>query len=174
MNLFDRIKTTVQADAHGVIDALEDRALILRQCLRDAEGELARKRAQLSALELDLRALQRDTARVDQSIAAADSDVALALGAGDDELARYALKRLLGLRARARRLAERAPELHEARRELEARLSEQLERHEELRARVAAELEHGPGEGATEAITEQQVELELLRRKAASRKEARP
>lgn len=171
MNLFDRFKTTVQADAHGVIDALEDRTLILRQCLRDAEGELARKRAQLAALELDGRALARDAARVDEGLTASDSDAALALEAGDDELARYALKRLLTLRARKKRLAERGEELAVTRRELEARLAEQVERYEDLKARVTAELECGAGEGVAEAISEQQVELELLRRKGGKERQ---
>lgn len=167
MSFFDRFKTTVVADAHGVIDALEDRALILRQCVREAEGELARKRAQLQALDLDARALERESARVEDGLAACDADAALALKAGEDELARYALKRLLTLRARKQRIAERRQQLEQSRRELEARLAEQGERHEELKARVNAELEHG-GEGiADEVVSEEQVELELLRRKAA-------
>ena len=51
MSIFKRIRTTVQADAHGVIDAIEDRALLLKQYLRDAETDLAKKRARLQQLE---------------------------------------------------------------------------------------------------------------------------
>ena len=58
MSLFDRMKTSVKADALGVIDALEDRRLLLRQCVRDAEAELGKKRAHLQALELDLRSIE--------------------------------------------------------------------------------------------------------------------
>ena len=45
MSIFNRIKTNVQADAHGLIDALEDRRLLLKQCVRDAEAELHQERA---------------------------------------------------------------------------------------------------------------------------------
>ena len=39
MSLFQRMKTTAAADAHGVVDALEDRALLLKQYVREAEAE---------------------------------------------------------------------------------------------------------------------------------------
>lgn len=45
MSLFDRLSTLLRADVHGMVDALEDPSLILRQALREAEGELVRKRA---------------------------------------------------------------------------------------------------------------------------------
>src|SRR5689334_17487456 len=100
MSVFDRFRTTIAADAHGVIDALEDRALILRQCLRDAEAELARKRAQLETIELELRGLEREASRVDESVTSLDADATLAMQAGEDDLARHVLKRLLTQRAR--------------------------------------------------------------------------
>ena len=87
MSLFDRMKTSVKADAHGVIDALEDRRLLLRQCVRDAEAELGKKRAHLQALELDLRSIERDGARAAQQLAELEADAELALSAGEDALA---------------------------------------------------------------------------------------
>ena len=36
MSLWTRWTTLIRADAHGVVDALEDKALVLRQHLRDA------------------------------------------------------------------------------------------------------------------------------------------
>lgn len=168
MSILDRFKTTVKADAHGVIDALEDRALLLRQYVRDAEAELARKRGQLQALELDQRVLERDSKRAAAQLAELESDAELALRAGNDELARYALKRLLALRARHQRQLERREELAATRRELEQKLAEQAERYEALKERVNAELAAaGAGyEAGAEAISDEQVELELLRRKA--------
>jgi len=170
MSIFDRFKTTLKADAHGVIDALEDRALLLRQCLRDAEAELARKRGELQALELDRRSLERDMKRAANQLLELESDAELALRAGNDELARHTLKRLLALRARKRRQEERGEELAGARRELEQKLNDQAERYELMKERVQAELARsGAGcELDADAISDEQVELELLRRKAAS------
>ena len=56
------------------------------------------------------------------------------------------------------------------RRELEQKLTEQSEQYEELKARVEAELAaSGAGlEAGYEVISDEQVELELLRRKRAA------
>jgi phage shock protein A len=174
MSIFDRFKTTLKADVHGVIDALEDRALLLRQYVRDAEAELTRKRGQLQGLELDQRELERELKRGAVRLVELESDAELALRANNDELARYTLKRLLSLKARQRRMTERVEELVTARRELEQTLAEQTERYETLKERVSSELAAG-GTGcdaAAEIISDEQVELELLRRKTSG--EVRP
>lgn len=171
MSIFKRIKTTMQADAHGVIDALEDRALLLKQYLRDAEADLARKRARLQVLEQDLRALDRDEKATATELGAFELDAETALAAGNDDLARYALKATLVRKARQRRHAERREELTRQHSELERMLTEQSERYEALKERVSAELASQGGDspfGASEGVSDEQVELELLRRKASS------
>jgi phage shock protein A len=171
MSIFKRIKTTVAADAHGVIDAIEDRALLLKQYLRDAEADLLRKRARLQLLEQDLRALDRDEKATASELAAFELDARTALAAGNDDLSRYALKAILLRQARQRRQTERREELTRTRVELEKMLAEQNERYESLKERVSAELAaHGTDGacGTPEAISNEQVELELLRRKAKS------
>lgn len=171
MSIFKRIKTTVQADAHGVIDAIEDRALLLKQYLRDAEADLARKRARLQLLEQDLRALDRDEKATASELGAFELDAETALAAGNDDLSRYALKAILVRKARQRRHAERRQELTRAQGELGRTLAEQCERYESLKERVSAELAAQGADGscgAPETISEEQVELELLRRKAKS------
>jgi phage shock protein A len=169
MSLLKRIKTTMQADAHGVIDALEDRALLLKQYLREAEAELAKKRGRLLLLEQDLRALERDEKATASELGAFELDAETALAAGDDDLSRYALKATLVRKARQRRQAERREELTRQRAELDRLVAEQSERYEQLRERVNAELAAASGESpcsASETISDEQVELELLRRKA--------
>jgi phage shock protein A len=171
MSIFKRIKTTLQADAHGVIDAIEDRALLLKQYLRDAEADLARKRARLQLLEHELRALDRDEKLAATELGAFELDAQTALTAGDDELSRYAVKAILLRKARQRRHAERREELTRARAELERMLAEQNERYGSLKERVSAELASQAADGGCsppETISDEQVELELLRRKAKS------
>jgi phage shock protein A len=169
MSIFNRIKTNVRADAHGLIDALEDRRLLLKQCVRDAEAELVRKRAKLQLLEQDLRQLEREEKATASELSSFELDARTALAAGNDELSRYALKAVLVRRARQRRQVERREELSRAQGELTRTLAEQSERFEALKERVNAELlaESGEGPGArAEVVTDEQVELELLRRKA--------
>ena len=49
IRLRDRITTLLKADAHGLVESLEERSLLLKQYLREAEIELNRKRARLEA-----------------------------------------------------------------------------------------------------------------------------
>ena len=167
MSLVHRIKTNVKADAHGVIDALEDRALLLRQYLRDAEAELLRKRAQLQLVETELRSLEREARSTEAELLRFEADAELALGAGNDELSRFALKGVLVRRARQRRHAARREELEHESGALSHLLGEQSERYEALKERVLAELQAaGSGcETTFETVSEEQVELELLRRR---------
>jgi phage shock protein A len=167
MSLFSRIKTNVKADAHGVVDALEDRALLLSQYLRDAEAELLRKRGQLQLVETELRSLEREAKSTEAELQRFEADAEVALGAGNDELSRFALKGVLVRRARQRRHAARREQLEHEGRELTRLLAEQSERYEALKERVDAELQAAGSGGETsfEAVGEEQVELELLRRK---------
>ena len=64
MKLFDRMTTLIKADAHGVVDALEERSLLLRQHLREAELELLQKRARVEALTEEGARLRDELARL--------------------------------------------------------------------------------------------------------------
>jgi phage shock protein A len=167
MSLFQRIKTNVKADAHGVVDAIEDRALLLRQYVRDAEAELLRKRGQLQVVETELRSLEREEKSTETELHRFEADAKVAIAAGNDELSRFALKGVLVRRARQRRHVARREDLERERQELGRLLAEQSERYEALKERVEAELQ-GAGSGCEatfETVSEEQVELELLRRK---------
>jgi len=92
MRLFERFSRLVKADAHGVIDSLEERSLLLKQHLREAELVLARRRAERDALEEEKTQLGQEAARLRARVAQLDEDVELALSAGKDELARFAVR----------------------------------------------------------------------------------
>lgn len=166
MSLFQRIKTSVRADAHGVVDAIEDRSLLLRQYVRDADAELGSKRAKLQSVQVELRHLEREEKAIAEELSRCEADAEVALAAGDDDLSRYALKAVLLRRARQRRHAQRREELERQRCELERLLAEQTERYRALSERVQAELHSGSDDSAFELVSDEQVELELMRRKA--------
>ncbi|HSJ99538.1 MAG TPA: PspA/IM30 family protein, partial [Myxococcota bacterium] len=99
LRLFDRIALLLRADAHGVVDALEERSLLLKQAVRDAELELLQKRARVDALRQEEERVRERAARCGAALTALDEDVELALAGGREELARFAIRRLLPLRA---------------------------------------------------------------------------
>lgn len=171
IKLFDRITTLLKADAHGVVESLEERSLLLKQYLREAEIELNQKRARLEAVRDDEKRLREALGRREEEIASLDEDVALALGGGKDELARFAIRRLIPRRNEAKALRTQIEERAEEGRALTERLDVQQEQFESLRTRVRAELTRaaGPTESAVwlgdPVVADEEVELELMRRR---------
>jgi phage shock protein A len=174
LNLFDRSGTLLRADAHGVVESLEERGLLLKQHLREAELALDQHRARLDAVREDEKALRDALARREHEVRALDDDVTLALGGGKEELARFALRRLLPKRKELAtlraRLAERAAEAEE----LAQRTERQQAQLVALRARVRAEAsERSPTEEVQTwmgepPVADEEIELELMRRRAAA------
>lgn len=168
MSLFQRFKTTLRADAHGVVDALEDESLVLKQHLRDAESALMKQRATVGQLEAEAKRLEAERKRADEACERFERDAELALEAGRDDLARYALKQLLPRRRLVERIEARLREITEEKKELVATLEQRELAFDELRARVQAYLadrEAGRYEAGIEPVTDEQIELELLRRR---------
>jgi phage shock protein A len=171
--LFSRIAILFKADAHGVVESLEDRELLLKQHVREAEIELDRKRARLEALRDDEKRLHDALARGEDELRALDADVALALGGGKDDLARFAIRRLIPRRQEVEALrAQLEPRRAEAA-ALAERLAGQQAQFEALRVRVRAELARPaatsppPPWPCAGEVADEEVELELMRRRQA-------
>jgi phage shock protein A len=179
MTFLQRFLSLARADAHGVLDSLEDRGLVLRQCLREAELEVARKRARLEELESALELLGRHREQLSARLAALDDDVRLALAQNQDELARFAVRRVLAGRRQLERNELDARELREERAKLAEKLDVQARELEELRDRVrealaeqraahSGELVDCAASAAGFGVRDEEVELELLRRRSAT------
>ena len=170
MGFLTRLATLARADAHGVVDALEDKALMLRQHVREAAAEVDRKRCRLEALAAEDKDLRADADRLGERCAALDEDVELALAGDKEDLARYAAAKLLPLRHGAARIEQRLEELAGERSQLETQLAEQQAELERLEQRVRGYLARRGKEGGGAAftdlvVTDEDVELELLRRR---------
>ena len=168
MSLFDRMTHLMKADAHGVVDSLEDRRLVLRQALREAEGELDRKKARRAAFEDEGRRLNEERERHAGACEKLDSDVELALDGEKEELARFSARKLLELRADAERCETRLVRVGKDSAELDERIVRQEAELSSLKNRVRSALasqrrsdDPSTGEGVADA----EVELELLRRR---------
>ena len=175
--LFDRIARLVRADAHGVVAALEDRSLLLEQHLREAELALAAKRARDEALAEEETRLRRALEAERAQATALDEDAALALGGGKEELARFALRRLIASRKRAAAYEAELERGAEERARLGERLASQERALEDLRERVRAHRERAAARCVAEtsapaacsvSVADEEVELELMRRRGAA------
>jgi phage shock protein A len=180
MTLLRRFLTLAKADAHGVLDSLEDSSLVLKQCLREAELELAQKRQRLEELGRWREQLEQARAELASRAEELDSDIQLALGQDQEDLARFSIRRLLGVRRRETALAEQLTGVREESerlvRELESQQGELAELEERVQTHLteqraseqfaAAAPEDGdPARAANELpVHELEVEIELLRR----------
>ncbi len=75
MRLLKRIAVLMKADAHGIVESLEERSLLLEQYLREAEIELDRNVARLGALRDEAVALSEALAREEEVLGKLDEDV---------------------------------------------------------------------------------------------------
>lgn len=167
MRWIDRLCTTFRADAHGVLDNLEDRQLLLRQHLRDAETALAELRARIAGLSEEATQVSELAGRLRQQHARHDEDANLAIAAGQDELAKKALTRALGLRQQLEQLDQRLQTNQRTQAQLESTLTEHETALVSLRERASHHLAScsSPPTQPADLVTTDQVEIELLRRK---------
>jgi len=169
-----RLTRLIRADAHGLLDSLEDRALLLKQHLREAELALQHKRARLTALDDEEQRLREDAKRVDAASQRLDDDTRMALEGGREDLARFAIRKLLPLRRESAALARRCEELRAEREALAPKLAAQESELEELAARVRERLAADARDDRSGAPcdpwrpAEEEVEMELLRRARAA------
>ena len=170
IKLFDRIGTLLKADAHGVIESLEERSLLLKQYVREAEIELNQKHARLEAVREDEKRLREQLARQEDEVRSLDEDIALALAGGKDDLARFVIRRLLPRRNEVTALRAHIEQRSAEGQALAERVSVQQAQFDSLRTRVRAELagarEAGPSStrACETAVADEEVEIELMRR----------
>jgi phage shock protein A len=151
------------------MDQLEERSLLLKQHLREAEIEVAHKRGSLDALDDERRGLADEGRRLEAEVSRLDEDVEIARSGDDPSLARFAIRRWLPQRNALRELFDQAQQLDQRR----ARLADKLECQEvdlaALRLRVRCALARPSPEPLTEpaecVVTDEEVELELARRR---------
>jgi|MudIll2142460700_1097286.scaffolds.fasta_scaffold101385_1 phage shock protein A len=170
IRLFDRITTLLKADAHGVVESLEERSLLLKQYVREAEIDLNRKRARLEAVREEEKRLRDLLAHHEEEARSLDEDIALALAGGKDDLARFAIRRLIPRRNEIKGLRAQIEQRNAEGQAVAERLAAQQTQLEELRSRVRAELARESDTGASPwlgetGVADEEVEIELLRRR---------
>lgn len=165
-----RLSRLIRADAHGIIESLEDRSLLLKQHLREAELALQEKRARLTTLGDEEQRLGEDSKRLERRLHALDEDTQLALAGGREDLARFAIRKLLPKQREAAALHARIDEIRSERESLAPKLATQEAELDDLRARVRHQLAAdaraatGPELCPEWRAADEEVEMELLRR----------
>lgn len=179
MSIMSRMTRLWKADLHGVMDQLEDKALLLKQCLREMETGLQQKQTHLAQLRRTCEQLRNG-----QSVRAGErekveADIALAVRKEKDDIARMLIRKRMILEAESDRMAKQLAQLEEDAQRLSHVLNDQQGRYERLKIKTAAYCRQaeqramadtGPiwnEPAGMEAATDEEVELELMRCKEA-------
>ena len=177
MGIATRFVRLVKADLHGVMDHMEDKGLMLKQCLRDMEAHIDSAEEELKHMEAVRERALDDHARVTAEIQSIEKDLTLAMDNERDDIARNLIRRLKPRQSHAeeidrklislqKELADKAEKLDADKREYERvsleadRFLGEIESRRQTEAWTTAQKVVGAGEPS-----EEEVELELLRRK---------
>ena len=185
MGMMSRFVRIWKADIHGVMDEFEDQGLVLKQGLREMEDELEKKERHLQQLEAGRDQAGRKYDAAGERYGKLESDLASGLAGGHDRICRTLIRRLKeeeqlmtsledyrqGLTAEIDGRRQVLGSQHRQYQEFQARSREFFLREEQQNWQESFAGLGGDITGA--AVTDEEVELELLRRKAAlSRQEA--
>jgi phage shock protein A len=170
MAIVNRLTRLFLADAHAVLDRLEEPDVLLRQAVREMDEEVARSAQALKALELDHEQTRTHSTEIEASLARIAGEIDLCFNADNQNLVRLLLRRRLEgerlLKHLGQRLARLAADIAQRR----AALVDQRQRLEGMRQKAAVfDVESGDHQsenayGAAEiAVSEEDIDLAVLR-----------
>ncbi len=182
MGIFYRLVRMCKADIHGVMDQLEDKALILKQSLREMEDELDQKENRLNKMLMSREQAQKELDAYKAENEKLEEDMTSALEKGKDDIARLLIKKLKAISGHQEELSGYIDGLDRDISRFRDSVVEQRRQYEQLRLKAKEYFrlkEAGHWESSISSswaksnLMEPQdleVELELLQRKEAMQK----
>lgn len=161
MALMTRMTRLFRADAHAVLDRLEEPVTLLRQSVREMEAALEedeRARRRLDRQHSQGLARQAELARSAEN---ATQELDVCLEAGNEKLARTLVRRRLEAERLHAAVGRRLDELAEALAGLDARLDENRARLEAMRQKAELLADEAPGERDDAPWSEREFERSL-------------
>lgn len=181
MTIITRFIRLCKADIHGVMDHLEDKELLLKQYLRDMEDDLNAEKTRLGQLTAANEGSRRFFGKYENEIARIEDEIETAIQKEKDDIARFLIRKsrpYMQMRNQTSRQMEAAEdEISQLKTRIEqrqAQLKDIQRRAREYSETIKAGtdlFDIGDVEN-DDAFTEEEIELELFRRKEKLPKEA--
>lgn len=186
MSIATRFVRLWKADLHGVMESIEDKGLLLKQCLREMQDEVENREAALNDLVKKKEKAKQEQETLQQENSKVEKDLEAAVSMGKDDISRFLIKKRLLLSRHLQELASHIQRLEQniinGQEAVVARKTQyeqvQLRAAEFFRSADNKEWDHMFSEiiPATtfQEPSDEEVELELLKRKkslAAIKKE---
>jgi len=179
MGIMTRFTRLCKADIHGVMDQIEDKGLMLKQCLREMEESLARKQAALDKVKASFGQTRHDREQFCKEQEKLEDDLNAAIEKEKDDIARLLIKKLKPLDQHLDAINQHGKALERRIASLNERINTQKHQHAELQLRAETYFqrsEHKKWEDTVSkiiplntcsALSDEEVELELIKRKEA-------
>jgi len=183
MGIMTRILRLWKADIHGVMDQFEDKELLLKQHLREMENNLQHKKGRLKHISETSHRIQNDLTARQLEIDKLEKDLNLALTKEKDDIAKLLIRKLRVQQNHCKQIHQQCESMTKEQEQLSQIIEEQKLQYETLKIKAATfcrEAEQtkfyaastvSNETGNTYSIDEEEVELELMRRKERLQKE---
>ncbi|MBX3249684.1 MAG: PspA/IM30 family protein [Myxococcales bacterium] len=169
MGIFSRLNSVIKSNLNSLVDKAEDPEKLISQTVIDMKAEVKRAKRDLVSTLGTAKRLDKEAADVAQEIESWERKAVLALKAGDDALAREALRqkqrvsrRLDELRGRAAQQATLADEMKDALERLEAKIDDLEARKVSLASQVRKARSTPGGSGGSRYGSDSFDELERM------------
>ena len=177
MGIMTRFTRLCKADMHGVMDQLEDKGLMLKQCLREMEESLARKQAELNKVKAAFDQTRHDRQQFCREQEKLEGDLNTAIEKEKDDIARLLIKKLKTIEQHLDAINQHGKTIERRIASLNEQLKTQKHQYAELQLRSETyfqQSEHKRWEDTVSKIiplsscntlSDEEVELELIKRK---------
>ena len=178
MGIMTRIIKIFKADIHGVMDQLEDQELLLKQHLRDMQDALNQKEIDLNNLLVAQKQAQAECSRYRRQAEVLEADLEVSIRKNKHDMARKLIRKVVPINKLVDELSEHIKALEDDIANAGLDLDRQRLQYEQIKQK-AAELFRRTQLGVDSAkpthtdpdcisdLSEEEVELELLKRKDA-------
>lgn len=174
MGILGRLSAVIKSNVNAMLDHAEDPGKMLDQTILDMKAETKKAQKEVLGVRAQVKVLERKRADLDATAKAWEEKAALALGKGDEDLAREALRRKQRDSAEAESAGKAradqeayATELERALGELEKRIADIEQKKPSLAAQLrrANEPPGEPGHVGARYGSESLAELDRMARK---------
>ena len=179
MGIMTRVVKIFKADIHGVMDQVEDQELLLKQHLRDMEEALSLKEVKLNKMFVSRKQAQQEYDKYNRQSEALEQDLTIAIQKNKNDIARMLIRKIKPFNSLRDELASHIRTLDENISHCQDHFDQQRLHYEQLKHRSIKFFHKTqrqewqdnmskmvPG-GQYEDLSEEEIELELLKRKEA-------
>jgi phage shock protein A len=179
MGIMTRVVRIFKADVHGVMDQLEDQGLLLKQHLRDMAEALSLNEVKLNKMLVSRKQVQQEYDKYQQQSQTLEQDLVVAIRKNKDEIARMLIRKIKPLDSLRDEIGDCIRNLDQEIAYYRDHLGQQRLQYDRLKHRSIEFFRKAPAhkwqndlsgivpDGKLGELSEEEIELELLKRKAA-------